>query len=100
MRRHIAIRIGGWLLSAAILFGLNFLAATFLDNTACDGGTKLQQTAVWFIFITIWLDAQCQTFLGGTSAGVLTYLIEGAVFWETACLVRRMIHRKAKRNAN
>ena len=90
MKRKSAIRIGGWLVSALVLYALWYGAATITDINGNEG-TLLAKTAALFVMITIWPMIYVERVLGPISTFYVTLLIEGAICWEIGYLAYRLI---------
>ena len=90
MKRKSAIRIGGWLVSALVLYALWYGAATITDINGNEG-TLLAKTAALFVMITIWPMIYVERVLGPITTFYVTLMIEGVICWEIGYLAYRLI---------
>jgi len=92
MKRKAAIRIGGWLVSALVLYALWYGAATITDINGNEE-TLLAKSAFLFIFITVWPMIFIERVLGSITTFYVTLLIEGVICWEIGYLAYRLLRK-------
>ena len=92
MKRKSAIRIGGWIFSALVLYALWYGAATITDINGNEG-TLLAKSAALFVMITIWPMIYVERVLGPITTFYVTLMIEGVICWEIGYLAYRLIRK-------
>ena len=85
-----ALRVGGWLATAIVLYGAWLLAAALSDNANLDG-TSTQRSACAFLVLTCWPAIYFEKVLGSVLALFASLLLEGLLGWETGRFILVMI---------